>query len=67
MDEEIRIANEFAVVTVRKVQTNAGERLEIAAPKKDSKIHLDAVALESLTWQDPELFSDLLEEPHGPE
>lgn len=67
MDEEIRIANEFAVVTVRKVETNAGERLELEAPKKDSKIRLDAVALESLTWQDSDLFSELLEDPHGPE
>ena len=64
--ETQRIANEFAEVTVAKVTTPRGERLEIESPNLGYRIRLDAVALESLTWQDSELFSELLEEPYGP-
>jgi hypothetical protein len=64
--EAIQIANEFSTVWVRKVLTNNGERLEIAAPRAGRAIQLDALALESLTWQDPTLFSRFLEAPFGP-
>jgi hypothetical protein len=58
---EMQIGNEFALVRIRKVSTRNGERLEIEAPKLGHSIRLDAVALETLTWQEPELFSTLLE------
>jgi hypothetical protein len=54
------IANEFALVTCRKVLTRNGERLEIVAPKRDYSVRLDAVELESLTWQSREMFSALV-------
>lgn len=65
--EPISISNEFAEVSVRKVRTAKGERLEISVPYADYAIRLDAVNLESLAWQEPELFSELLEDPHGPD
>lgn len=43
------ISNEFAHVRVKKVETRAGERLEIEAPRLGSTIYLDAVELEALT------------------
>ena len=61
VEYEMQIGNEFALVRIRKVSTRNGERLEIEAPKLGHSIRLDAVALETLTWQEPELFSTLLE------
>jgi hypothetical protein len=60
------IGNEFTTVHLRKVFTRNGERLEIIAPKVGYAIRLDALQLESLTWQTNETFSRLLEEPFGP-
>ena len=59
------IANEFATVTVRKVSTRNGERLEIRSG--DQAIRLDAIALEALTWSDPLQVGKGLETPFGPE
>ena len=64
-DEPVQIANEFALVKVRKVYTRNGERLEIEAPKLGLRIRLDALELESLTWQTTETFSKFLETPFG--
>lgn len=66
-NEYVEIANEFALVQVRKVRTRNGERLEICAPKQGLKVYLDALLLESLTWQTPETFSKFLDTPMGPE
>jgi len=64
-DEPVQIANEFALVKVRKVYTRNGERLEIEAPKLGMRIRLDALELESLTWQTTDTFSKFLETPFG--
>lgn len=56
----IQISNEFATIRLRKVHTRNGERLEIVAPRRGLRILLDAVELESLTWQTPETFSGFL-------
>lgn len=64
-DEPVQIANEFALVRVRKVYTRNGERLEIEAPKLGLRIRLDALELESLTWQTTDTFSKFLETPFG--
>jgi hypothetical protein len=63
---EITVANEFAEVRIRKVLTRNGERLEIDAFRRGFRILLDAVELESLTWQTPETFSKFLEGSIGP-
>lgn len=64
-DPIIIIANEFATVTVRKVSTRNGERLEIR--NGDNAIRLDAIALEALTWSDALEVGRALETPFGPE
>ncbi len=64
--EAIQIGNEFAVVSVRKIDTHNGERLEIQAPRLGYRIELDPLELESLTWQPKETFSKFLETPYGP-
>lgn len=62
----IELANEFAVVRVRKVNTRNGARLEIKSPKLGLTSYFDPVQLESLTWADYKMFSKLLETPWGP-
>jgi hypothetical protein len=59
------IGNEFATVTVEKVVTRNGERLRISSARLNTSVELDALALESLTWQPPETFSRFLEQPFG--
>lgn len=56
----IVIANEFADVVVRKVETRNGMRLEIRSPRRGTKVHFDAVALDCLSFQEPELITALL-------
>ena len=66
-DDPLVVANEFTQVEVRKRRTRNGERLEIVSPGLGRSILLDPLELESLTWQDPTLFSTLLATPYGPE
>lgn len=66
-DPPINVANEFADIWVRKVYTRNGERLEISAPRRGYRILLDAVELESLTWQTAETFSRFLRSSVGPD
>jgi hypothetical protein len=63
----VELANEFALVQVRTVQTRNGVRLEIAAPRLGRGIRLCPLELETLTWQTPETFSRFLATPFGPE
>ena len=62
----IQIANEFTLIEVREVRTRNGERLEIRSPRMGMVIELDPLELESLTWQETETFSRMLEQPFGP-
>ncbi len=64
--DQIEITNEFASVVVQRIPTRNGARLEIFSPRLGQKIQLDAVALESLTWQPIETFSKFLATPFGP-
>ncbi|MFJ9381818.1 hypothetical protein [Streptomyces sp. NPDC101455] len=63
----ITIVNEFAEIRVQKVYTRNGERLRIASYRRGSATDLDAIQLESLTWQSPEDFSRLLTSSIGPD
>jgi len=63
----ITLANEFTEVTVERVQTRNGARLRISVPSSGHAILLCPLELEALTWQDHELFSRLLQTPHGPQ
>lgn len=66
-EDWITICNEFTAVRVRKVHTRNGERLAIESAKLGHAVELDALELESLSWQTAETFSRLLETPYGPE
>ena len=63
----IRLANEFAEVVVDCVRTRNGARLRISVPSSGRQILLCPLELEALTWQEPEMFSRLLQTPHGRE
>jgi hypothetical protein len=67
VNEPIEITNEFATVTVRRVETRNGVRLRIESPRLQRSIDLDPLELETLTWQSHDLFSGLLAHPFGPE
>lgn len=66
-DEALELVNEYAAVVVRKVHTHNGVRLEIVAPRLGRGIRLCPLELETLTWQEHEMFSKFLETPFGPE
>jgi len=66
-DQPTHVANEFADVTVRKVQTRNGVRLEIAAPRRGYVIQLCALELEALASQPKRALSDLLARPIPPD
>jgi hypothetical protein len=65
-DDALVLANEFAEVTVRKVNTRNGVRLEVVAPKLGRRIRLCPVELEALTWQNTATFSAMIGKPFGP-
>jgi len=64
-DGPIIIANEFADVVVRKVQTRNGMRLEIWSPRRGTCVRYDAVALDVLSYQEPEFITNLLTRTPG--
>lgn len=61
----IVVANEFADVVVSLVRSRNGARLDIWSPRRGSRIQLDAVALDCLSYQSPELITRLLAEKPG--
>ena len=63
----MEIANEFATVTVTRVETRNGVRLRIESARSGRSIDLDPLELESLTWQSHDVFTGFLAEPFGPE
>ena len=65
--EPFELANEYATVQVRRVQTRNGVRLEIVSPTLGRSIRLCPLELEALTWQTHETFSEFLRTPFGPE
>jgi len=64
--KELQITNEFAQVIIRQIPIRNGSLLEIFSPKTGTVIRLDALSLESLTWQDEELFTKFLGNPQAP-
>jgi hypothetical protein len=63
---ETTIVNEFTGVRVRKLLTRNGERLEVESMRLGYRIKLDALGLEALSWQAPEVISGWLATPFGP-
>ncbi|NDL60352.1 dihydrodiol dehydrogenase [Phytoactinopolyspora sp. XMNu-373] len=61
----IVIANEFADVVVTRVHTRNGVRLDIWSPRRGTRVQLDAVELDCLSYQEPETFTEMLERKPG--
>lgn len=51
--EPFRVADGECTVTVQKVFTRMGERLDLRAETLGERVRLDAIMLESVAWQDP--------------
>lgn len=64
--EALTIANEFAEVRVRRVDTRNGSRLLIESPKSGQWVALDPLEMEALTWQSTATFSAMIANPFGP-
>jgi hypothetical protein len=64
--EAIEVANEFAAVRIRRVETRNGSRLLIESPKSGQWVTLCPLELEALTWQGPQTFSAMIGHPSGP-
>ncbi|GAA3731102.1 hypothetical protein HDA32_005630 [Spinactinospora alkalitolerans] len=62
----IVVANEFVDVVVRRVETRNGVRLEIWSPRRNTCVRFDAVALDCLSYQEPEFITSLLARKPGP-
>lgn len=62
--DEFSLESDRAPVVVRKLGTRNGERLELE--HGDHDVRLDALELESLTWQDDAFFEDTLGVPDRP-
>jgi len=62
----VELPGDGATVAVREVETPKGERLELESVGTGETGRLDAVALETLTWQDRETFETFVSErPDG--
>jgi hypothetical protein len=62
-EDAIRLGNEFSEVVLERVQTRNGARLRISVPASGRSILLCPLELEALTWQDHDMFSQLLSRP----
>jgi hypothetical protein len=61
----IVISNEFADVVVCQVRTRNGVRLDIWSPRRGTRVQLDAVELDCLSYQPKEIFTEMLERRPG--
>lgn len=66
MSETITVANEFAEVEVRRVDTRNGSRLLISSPRTGRSISLDALELEALTRQNARTLTAMVGNSGGP-
>jgi hypothetical protein len=64
--EPLTVANEFAEVQVRRVDTRNGSRLLITAPRTGQWISLDALEVESLTRQNARTLTAMVGNSYGP-
>ncbi|MDN5697660.1 MAG: hypothetical protein L0G70_06735 [Rubrobacter sp.] len=63
-DDYTEINNYSARAFVRKSRTHNGARLEVYSPEAGSRVLLDALLLESLSWQSTKELADWLDSPH---
>ena len=65
VDGPILVSNEFADVVITRVRTRNGTRLDLWSPRRGTRVQLDAVELDCLSYQPKETFSELLERRPG--
>jgi hypothetical protein len=63
--DPLTVANEFAEVQLRKVDTRNGSRLLITAPRTGQWISLDALEVEALTRQNTRTLTAMVGNSHG--
>jgi hypothetical protein len=64
--DPLTVANEFAEVQVRRVDTRNGSRLLITAPRTGQWISLDALEVEALTRQNTRTLTAMVGNSYGP-
>jgi len=64
--DPLTVANEFAEVQVRRVDTRNGSRLLISAPRTGQWISLDALEVEALTRQNTRTLTAMVGNAYGP-
>jgi hypothetical protein len=62
----VRVTDGDVAVVLSKIHTPKGERLEIADPDSERTVRLDAIQIESLSWQDQAFFAGLVAESSVP-
>jgi hypothetical protein len=62
--DELHVETDGVAVTLWKVRTPNGERLAVCSETQGST-RLDALELESLTWQDADFFAELVEDEYN--
>lgn len=65
VDGPIVVSNEFADVVVTRIRTRNGVRLDIWSVRRGTRVQLDAVELDCLSYQPSETFSELIERRPG--
>jgi hypothetical protein len=63
-DEYTEISTDSATDLVHRVRTHNGTRLEVRSSQAGSQVRLDALLIESLSWQSPGELAAGLESPH---
>ena len=64
--EALTVANEFAEVVVRRVDTRNGSRLLVSSPRSGQWISLDALEVEALTRQNTRTLAAMVGNMNGP-
>lgn len=64
-DETITLEGDVGTVTLRKAYTPNGQLLEVSSPDTTDSRRLDAIELESVTWQDRDTLHAAMERREG--
>ena len=65
-ESAISLGNEFAEIRVSRLETRNGSRLLIESTRTGQWVALCPLELESLTWQSPQTFSEMIGHPMEP-
>lgn len=65
--EEFDVSSPERTVTVRKIKTRKGERVEFESSVDENVLSVDALGLESLAWQESDVFAAYLSSEYDSE